>query len=119
MKALDFLKEQQRRHKNMAESMNIVYFDDEIDEAIAGLEEAQETIKDLKHNYDVQVEFNNTAYKNYTNMVNSLEKRIAELEEAMKPKTCDGCVYENKDGVLHVECAFCLRNSSDNFKSKE
>ena len=46
-------------------------------------------------------------------------KKIAELEEAMKPKTCYGCVYEEKDGVLHVECAFCLRNSNDNFKPKD
>ena len=47
------------------------------------------------------------------------DEAIAELEEAMKPKTCEGCVYEDKDGVINVECAFCLRNSNDNFKPKD
>ena len=41
MKALDFLKEQQQRHKNMAQSMDLVYFDDELEEAIAELEALQ------------------------------------------------------------------------------
>ena len=48
-----------------------------------------------------------------------MKEAIAELEEVMKPKTCDGCVYEDKDGVINVECAFCLRNSNDNFKPKD
>ena len=52
------------------------------DDHEAELEEVQETIKNLKHNYDVQVEYNNTAYKNYINMINSLEQRIAELLES-------------------------------------
>lgn len=49
---------------------------DNIHEAITELKAMQEENKILKHNYDVQVEYNNTAYKNYTNMVNSLEQRI-------------------------------------------
>ena len=48
-----------------------------------------------------------------------LDEAISELEEAMKPKTCEGCVYDDKDGILNVECAFCLRNSNDNFKPKD
>ena len=48
-----------------------------------------------------------------------LDEAIEDLEEAMKPKTCEGCVYEDKDGVLHIKCAFCLRNSNDNFKPKD
>ena len=48
-----------------------------------------------------------------------VDEAISELEEAMKPKTCEGCVYEDKDGVLNVECALCLRNSNDNFKPKD
>ena len=48
-----------------------------------------------------------------------VNEAISELEETMKHKTCEGCVYENKDVVLHVECAFCLRNSNDNFKPKD
>ena len=48
-----------------------------------------------------------------------LDEAITELEDAIKPKSCDGCIYEDKDGVLNVECAFCLRNSNDNFKPKD
>ena len=56
---------------------------------------------------------------NDTEKREEISEAIAELEEAMKPKTCDGCIYENKDGVLNVECAFCLRNSNDNFEPKD
>lgn len=41
MKALEFLKEQKRRHINMANSMKVVYFDDELDESIKELEELE------------------------------------------------------------------------------
>ena len=91
--AIDFLCEhrayQKQAFKGYEEHSDI----EDIERTIDGLRKTQETIKDLKHNYDVQVEYNNTAYKNYTNMVNSLEKRIAQLKEAMKPKSCDGCKY--------------------------
>ena len=53
------------------------------------------------------------------NMHMLIDKIYDNFEEAMKPKTCEGCVYEDKDGVLNVECAFCLRNSNDNFKPKD
>ena len=85
-KALKFLK----RMKQTDTPYN--FLECELDEAIADIEALQEENKILKHNYDVQVEYNNTAYKNYTNMVNSLEERI----EAMKPKTCDECKYFRK-----------------------
>ena len=39
LKALEILKDQRRRHQNMADSMKVVYFDDELDEAIKELEE--------------------------------------------------------------------------------
>ena len=44
---------------------------------------------------------------------------IAKPDVLMNQETCEGCVYEDKDGVLNVECAFCLRNSNDNFKPKD
>ena len=44
IKALIFLKEQRRRHQNMADSMNVVYFDDELDEAIEELENVKNTL---------------------------------------------------------------------------
>ncbi|MFW9601810.1 MAG: hypothetical protein ACMV1B_05775 [Prevotella sp.] len=83
MKALKFL-------KHMKQTDTPYNFREcKLDEAIEELEALQEENNILKHNYDVQVEYNNTAYKNYTNMVNLLEQRI----EAMKPKTCEGCAY--------------------------
>ena len=76
-----------------AVSLSKNYPSDEIlDEAIAELEEAQ---------------------------LNRREWYQKGYNEAMKPKTCEGCFYDDKDGVLHVECAFCLRNSNDNFKPKD
>lgn len=49
---------------------------------------------------------------------------IAELEEAMKPKTCDGCVY-GVFGVdsfgIEIECTLayrCSRGQNDMFKKK-
>ena len=90
----------------------------------AELEEVQKTIKNLKHNYDVQVTFNNIAYKNYTNMVNSLEQRIKELE-ALQSRSCDGCKHllaspriclkriQNCDGILPKD--FCCNR----YKPKE
>ena len=65
------------------------------------------------------LEILNQQLRDETLWLDSHEEAIKELEEAMKPKTCEGCVYEDKDGVLHVECAFCLRNSNDNFKPKD
>lgn len=44
IKSLTFLKEQRRRHQNMADSMKVVYFDDELDEAIEELENAKNTL---------------------------------------------------------------------------
>ena len=50
---------------------------------------------------------------------------IAELEEAMKPKTCEGCVY-GVFGVdsfgLEIECTLayrCSRGQDDMFKPKD
>ena len=43
-----------------------------------------------------------------------------ELEEAMKPKTCDGCKY--LDGVIckHDRGLYCIRQfEADYFKSKD
>ena len=47
-----------------------------------------------------------------------LDEAIAELEEAMKPKTCDGCVREEED-MQDPHCAFCSRVCSDNFEAKD
>ena len=47
-----------------------------------------------------------------------LEEAIAELEEAIKPKTCDGCVREAED-MQDPHCAFCSRSCDDNFEPKD
>ena len=54
-----------------------------------------------------------------------LDEAIAELEEAMKPKTCEGCVY-GVFGVdsfgLEIECTLaykCSRGQNDMFKPKD
>ena len=43
---------------------------------------------------------------------------IAELEEAMKPKSCDGCIREEED-MQDPHCAFCSRVCNDNYEAKE
>ena len=54
-----------------------------------------------------------------------LDEAIAELEEAMKPKTCVGCRY-GAFGVdsfgLEIECTLayrCSRGQDDMFKQKD
>jgi hypothetical protein len=54
-----------------------------------------------------------------------LDEAISELEEAMKPKTCEGCRY-GAFGVdsfgLEVECTIayrCSRGNDDMFKPKD
>ena len=43
---------------------------------------------------------------------------IQELEEAMKHKTCKGCVHEVGD-MQDLHCAFCSRSCDDNFEPKD
>ena len=63
----------------------------------------------------MQVEYNNTAYKNYTNMVNLLEQRI----EAMKLKKCEGCKHKPNDGECYYEpCGTCARFFYDHYEPK-
>ena len=57
--------------------------------------------------------------------VNRIYQDLAELEEAMKPKTCDGCRY-GAFGVdsfgLEIECTLayrCSRGQDDMFKPKD
>ena len=50
--------------------------------------------------------------------IKAKDERIKELEEAMKPKTCDGCVHEVED-MQDLYCAFCSRSCDDNFEPKD
>ena len=47
-----------------------------------------------------------------------VNEAIADLEEAIKPKTCDGCAHEAED-MQDLYCAFCSRSCDDNFEPKE
>ena len=50
--------------------------------------------------------------------IKAKDERIKELEEAIKPKTCDGCVREAED-MQDPHCAFCSRSCDDNFEPKD
>ena len=50
--------------------------------------------------------------------VEAMQERIKELEEAMKHKTCKGCVHEVED-MQDLYCAFCSRSCDDNFEPKD
>ena len=59
------------------------------------------------------------------------DEAIAELEEAMKPKSCDGCKFnydidnfdsidgKRLDSVSPNECYMCSRNMQDRFEPKD
>ena len=53
------------------------------------------------------------------NESSKLDKAIAELEEAMKPKTCDGCKY--LDGVIckHDRGLYCVRQFEADYFVKD
>ena len=50
--------------------------------------------------------------------LNDANIKISELEETMKPKTCDGCVCQAED-MVDPHCAFCSRACKDNFEPKD
>ena len=71
------------------------------------------------------LEILNQQLRDETLWLDSHEEAIAELEEAMKPKTCDWCVY-GVFGVdsfgLEIECTLaykCSRGQDDMFKPKD
>ena len=52
--------------------------------------------------------------------VKALQNRIKELEEAMKPKACDGCEYLHGAICKHDRGLYCLRQfEADYFKPKD
>ena len=47
------------------------------------------------------------------------DKRIKELEEAMKPKTCEGCKHKPNEGECYYEpCGTCARFFYDHYELK-
>ena len=51
-------------------------------------------------------------------LVEIIDQLYDSFEEAMKPKTCDGCAYEAED-MQDLHCAFCSRACKDNFEPKD
>ena len=50
---------------------------------------------------------------------NDINEAIAEIEELMKPKNCEGCRYENED-ASSLPCVACVRNvDTDYYEPKE
>ena len=48
-----------------------------------------------------------------------LDEAIAELEEAMKPKTCEWCKHKPNDGECYYEpCGTCARFFYDHYEPK-
>lgn len=54
-----------------------------------------------------------------------LDEAIAELEKAMKPKTCEGCDNNHKDRTIFYDgkkalmCTFCKYGAVSYFKQKD
>ena len=46
------------------------------------------------------------------NRLDEIREAIAELEEAMKPKTCNGCIDEI---ISSNRCEFCIRTHPQDF----
>ena len=101
------------------------------------MEKALEILKDLKKSYMQNREASSVlgvAYI-YANEENKTNEAITELEEcqknrrewyqkgyneAMKPKTCEGCKYKPNDGECYYEpCGTCARFFYDHYSQKE
>jgi len=61
-------------------------------------------------------------------MKDELDEAIAELEELMKPKSCEGCKYSHFEPHIKyvnvkdecIECCFvCVRDCTDYYEPKE
>lgn len=85
-------------------------------EILTGLRQAKSYDENYPTDYEIQEAIEELKAKN---------ERIKELEEAMKPKTCYGCVY-GVFGVdsfgIEIECTLayrCSRGQDDMFKPKD
>ena len=78
---------------------------------IKGLEmgKALDILKYIRNN-DYIMDFLDKAY---------IKEAIKELEEAMKPKTCEGCKHKPNDGECYYEpCGTCARFFYDHYEPK-
>jgi len=93
-KALEFLKEQKQRHQNMADSMKVVYFDDELDEAIEELDKF---------------------ITNYQGFKRILDKALEALNNLNK--NCYNCIHKGNKENYDLECCECKRFYGDKFEA--
>ena len=70
------------------------------------------------------LEILNQQLRDETLWLDSHDEAIKELEEAIKPKTCDGCKFRNNVKFVQVEdetlecCSVCVRQCYDYFEPK-
>ena len=61
----------------------------------------------------------NQQLRDETLWLDSHEEAIKELEEAMQPKTCEGCKHKPNDGECYYEpCGTCARFFYDHYELK-
>jgi len=49
-----------------------------------------------------------------------IDEAIVDIEEAMKPKTCEGCKHKPNDGECYYEpCGTCARFFYDHYSPKD
>lgn len=76
------------------------------------MEEALEALKQVQNYIKEQ-----TWWVTNPILIDNIEIAISKLEEAMKPKSCDGCRYDGDDWVRY--CGDCTRRSiKDKYESK-
>ena len=82
------------------------------------MEKALDILKYIRNN-DYIMDFLDKAY---------IKEAIKELEEAMKPKTCEGCKWEQETNLITTKvgdkvdiCTLCTRyeNLQDNYEKKD
>ena len=64
------------------------------------------------------LEILNQQLRDETLWLDSHEEAIKELEEAMKPKTCEGCKNDGQQGKFSP-CEYCSRRCIDRYESKD
>ena len=65
------------------------------------------------------LEIVNVIFDEHEAQLKAKNERIRELEEAMKPKTCEGCKHKPNDGECYYEpCGTCARFFYDHYELK-
>ena len=69
---------------------------------------------------DMIIKCLNIDLDNKEKLLKAKDELIKELEEAMKPKTCEGCKHKPNDGECYYEpCGTCARFFYDHYELKD